>query len=68
MLGDFYGNCRQLGERQTNNSGEQLVELMEIDGWNHLSLDFKTFHNHQGSGTPDKVMEYQSNTLKEDLR
>ena len=25
--------------------------------------DFKTFHNYQGSGTPDKVMEYQSNIL-----
>ena len=26
-------------------------------------MDFKTFHNQQGSGTPDKVMGYQSNTL-----
>ena len=43
-----------IGGRQTNDSGEQLVELMEIDGWNHLGQDFKTFHDHQGSGTPDK--------------
>ena len=50
-----------MGVRQTNDSGEQLVELMEIDRWNHLGPDFKTFHNHQGSGTPNKVMGYQSN-------
>ena len=36
---------------------------MEIDGWNHLGPDFKTFHNHQGSGTLDKIMGYQSNIL-----
>ena len=53
MLGDFNGNHRQLGDRQTNDAGEQLAELMEVDGWNHLGPDFKTFHNHQGSGTPD---------------
>ena len=55
---DFNGNHRQLRDRQTNDSGEQLAELMEIDGWNHLGPDFKTFHNHQGSGTPDKIMGY----------
>ena len=26
-----------------------------------MGLDFKTFHNHQRTGTPDKVMGYQSN-------
>ena len=36
---------------------------MEIDRGNHLGQDFKTFHNHQGSGIPDKVMGYQSNIL-----
>ena len=55
VLGDFNG---QLGDRQTNDAGEKLAELMEIDGWNHLGPDFKTFHNHQGNGTPDKVMGY----------
>ena len=27
---------------------------MEIDGWNYLGSNFKTFHNQQGSGTPEK--------------
>ena len=63
VLGDFNANHRQLGDRQTNDVGEQLAQLMEIDGWNHMGPDFKEFHNHQGSGTPDKVMGYQSNIL-----
>ena len=36
---------------------------MEIDGWNHLGPDFKKIHNHQGNGTPNKVMGYQSSML-----
>ena len=36
---------------------------MEIDRWNHLGSDFKIFHNHQGNGTPDNVVGYQSNIL-----
>ena len=72
VLGDYNGNHRQLGDRQTNDAGEQLAELMEMDRWNHLGPYFKIFHNHQGSGTPDKVMEYQSiystGGYKEDLR
>ena len=36
---------------------------MEIVGWNYLGSDFKTFHNYQGSGTPDKIMRHQSNIL-----
>ena len=63
MLGDFNGNHRQLGDRQTNDAGEQLAELMKIGGLNYMGPDFKTFHNHQGSGTLDKVMGYQSNIL-----
>ena len=59
MLGNFNWNHRQLEDRQTNDAREQLGELMEIDGLNHLGLDFKTFHNHQRSGIPDKVMGYQ---------
>ena len=59
VLVDYNGNHRLLGDRQNNDSGEQLIELMEIDGWNHLGPDFKTFHNQLESGTPDKVMEYQ---------
>ena len=59
VLGNFNGNHRQLRDRQTNDAGEQLAELMELDGWNHLG----PFHNHQGSGTLYKVMGYQSNIL-----
>ena len=36
---------------------------MEIDRWNLIGPDFKTFRNHKDSGTPDKVMGYQSNIL-----
>ena len=57
------GNHRQLGYRQTKDSGEQLVELIKIDRWNHISPNFKRFHNHQGSGDSDKVMGYRSNIL-----
>ena len=32
VLGDFYGNHRQLGNRKTNDLGEKLAELMEMDG------------------------------------
>ena len=39
-------------------TGEQLIELIEIDGWKHLGLNYKTFHNQQGIGTPDKIMGY----------
>ena len=59
--GDYNGNHRLLGDRQNNDPGEQLIELIEIDGWNHLGPDFKAFHNQQVSGTPDKVMGYQLN-------
>ena len=58
VLGDFNGNHRQLGNRQTNDSGEKLAELMEMDVWNRLSQDFEIFQNHQGSGTPEKVIGY----------
>ena len=47
VLGDYNGNHRLLDDRQNNDSGEQLIELMEI-----------TFHHQQGSGTSDKVMGY----------
>ena len=63
VLGDFNGNHRQLGDRQTNDAGEQLAELMKIGGLNYMGPDFKTFHNHQGSRTSNKVMGYQSNIL-----
>ena len=36
---------------------------MKIDGWNHLDHNFKTYPNQQGSGTPNKVIGYQSNIL-----
>ena len=44
VLGDYNGNNRLLGDRQNNDPGKQLIELMEIDGWNQLGPDFKTFH------------------------
>ena len=63
VLGDFNGNHRQLEDRQTNNAGEKLAELMEMYGWNHIGPHFNTFHNLQGSGNPEKVMAYQSTIL-----
>ena len=63
VLGDYDGNHRILGDRQNKDPGEQLIKLMEIDEWNHIGPDFKTFHNQQGSGTPDKVMGYQSTKI-----
>ena len=58
VLGDYNESHRLLGDRQNNVQGEQLIKLMKIDWWNHLCPDFKTFHNQQGSETPDKVMGY----------
>ena len=63
VLVDYNGNHRLLGNRQNNDPGKQLIELMEIDGWNHLGPDFKILHNQHGSGAPDKVMGYKSNIL-----
>ena len=63
VLGDCNGDYRLLDDRQNKDPIEQLIELMEIDEWNHLGPDFKTFHNQLESGTPDKVMEYQWNVL-----
>ena len=61
--GDYNGNHRLLGDWQNIDPGEKLIEFIEIDGWNHLGLDFKTFHNQQRRGTPYKVMGCQSNIL-----
>ena len=67
VLGDYNGNHRLLDDRQNKDWGEQLIELMETDGWNYLGPIFKIFHNQQGSRTPDKVMEYQSNWKIEEV-
>ena len=44
---NFNGNHRQLSDRQNQDSDEQLIKLM--NRWNHLGIDFKTFHSHQES-------------------